>query len=448
MHDKTIIISLIMKYLRVLLFLGLISISCKENPGIETEKNIEISAAQLQEHVDKLASDEFEGRGAGYPGEKEAAKYIANVFEGLKLEPHQKIHNNYEDYFQKFDFHTVTSSNPWEVLTSQNVVGFIKGESLNEFIVIGGHHDGQGAKGQAMLGRDAPESEVTDSIAALEDAIWNSAVDNAVSIAVIMEIARVLKESNTKLRRSIIFTTFSAEENGLDGSVYFVNHPVVPKQEIKGMVNLEKIVGDPDAEFLYVSYSTNSIFEEIRKSMDTLSEIKMTPFYPGMIANTDHYPFTQRSIPAITIGTGSRINVHTPLDHADRLDYNLLKDRSEYIMDYVTQLVNSESDFSYEGDNSGLLGVSGGPATAEEKLSKDFDGEVAYKVTSVIKDSRGYAAGLIPGDLIVAIDNQPIKYQKFYQGLEDVIADPDKKTSVLKIIRGDQVVLSTIAVSE
>jgi hypothetical protein len=433
-----------MKHLRALLFLGLISISCKESPTTGTEKNIEISAKILQEHVARLASDEFEGRGAGYQGEKEAAIYIANVFKGLKLEPHQKTHNNYEDYFQGFDFHVVTPLNPWEKLTSQNVVGFIRGESLNEFIVLGGHHDGQGAKGQAMLGRDAPESEVTDSIAALGDTIWNSAVDNAVSIAVIMEIARVLKESNTKLKRSLIFATFSAEESGLDGSTYFVNHPVVPRQEIKAMVNLEKVVGDSEAEFLYVSYGTNPIFEQIRKSMDTLSDIKLTPFYPGMIANTDHYPFTQRSIPAITIGTGSRINVHTPLDHADRLDYDLLKDRSQYILDYITQLVNSDFDFSYEGDNSGLLGVSGGPATPEEKLLKGFDGEVAYKVTSVVKDSKGYNAGLIPGDLIIAIDNKPIKYQKFYQGLEDVIGDPDKKTSTLKIIRGDQVVFSTI----
>jgi len=441
MYEKTVFL-LTMKHLRALLFLGLISISCKESPT--TEKNIEISAKILQEHVAALASDEFEGRGAGYQGEKEAAKYIANVFKGLELEPHQKTHNNYEDFLQEFDFQTVTSLKPWEILTSQNVVGFIRGESLNEFIVLGGHHDGQGARGQAMLGRDAPESEVTDSIAALGDTIWNSAVDNAVSIAVIMEIARVLKESNTKLKRSLIFATFSAEESGLDGSTFFVNHPVVPKQEIKAMVNLEKVVGDSEADFLYVSYGTNPIFEQIRKSMDTLSDIKLTPFYPGMIANTDHYPFTQRSIPAITIGTGSRINVHTPLDHADRLDYDLLKDRSQYILDYITQIVNSDSDFSYEGDNSGLLGVSGGPATPEEKLLKGFDGEVAYKVTSVVKDSKGYTAGLIPGDLIIAIDNKPIKYQKFYQGLDDVMGDPDKKTSTLKIIRGDQVVFSKI----
>ncbi len=433
-----------MKLFLILPFLSLILISCNKRTTAEVEKNIEISSFKLKEHVYKLASDEFEGRGAGYKGEKEAAKYIAGVFKELRLEPFQKKYSNYRDYFQEFDFYTIESSNPWEILSTQNVVGFIEGETRNEYIVVGGHHDGQGMTGQAILGRDAAESEATDSILTLKDTIWNSAVDNAVSIAVIMEIARVLQESNVKLKRSIIFATFSAEESALDGSTYFVNHPVVPKQQIKGMINLEKIVGDSDVEFLYVSYGTNSIFEDIRKLADTVSDIKLTPFYPGIIADTDHYAFTQRSIPAITIGTGSRINVHTTLDHADSLDYILLKNRSQYILNYLIQLANSSGNFTFEGDLSSLLGVSGGLATNEEKLMRNFDGEVAFKVTSVVKDSKGYISGLIPGDLIVAIDDKPIKHQKFYQGLEDVIGESDKKIATLKIIRENQIVISTI----
>ncbi len=88
--------------------------------------------------------------------------------------------------------------------------------------------------------------------------------------------------------------------------------------------------------------------------------------------------------------------------------------------------------------------MSGGLATNEEKLMRNFDGEVAFKVTSVVKDSKGYISGLIPGDLIVAIEDKPIKHQKFYQGLEDVIGESDKKTATLKIIRENQIVISTI----
>jgi C-terminal processing protease CtpA/Prc len=93
------------------------------------------------------------------------------------------------------------------------------------------------------------------------------------------------------------------------------------------------------------------------------------------------------------------------------------------------------------------LGVSGGPATKEEKLIMNFNGEVAFKVTTVIKDSKGYISGLIPGDLIIGIDNKPLKNQKFYQGLEDVIGESDNNTAILKIIRDNQIIFSTITLN-
>jgi Zn-dependent M28 family amino/carboxypeptidase len=311
-------------------------------------------------------------------------------------------------------------------------------ENPNEYIVVGGHHDGQGMKGQALLGRSLAEGIVTDSIRASKDNIWNSAVDNAVSISAIMEMARVLSNNNIKLKRSMIFTTFSAEESGLDGSTYFVNNPPVPLDQIKAMVNLEKIIGDPEAEFLYVTYGTNPIFENLRKRTDSLQNIKMKPFYPGMIANSDHYAFAQRKIPAITIGTGSSINVHTPLDHANRLDYDLLKKRTQYILYYLIALANSESLFEFTGDLSGLMGVSGGPATKLEREQKGFLGDVAFKVTTVVKDSQGYNAGLLSGDLIVGIGDASVKYKKFYQGLEDVIGETDKKEITLNVLRNNK----------
>ncbi|MBN4070469.1 M28 family peptidase [Olleya sp. AH-315-F22] len=412
----------------------LIIFSCSKKNHTTQDLISNISTEELKKHVYKLADDEFEGRGAGYKGEKAAAIYIADNFKTKGL---LTLGSN-EDYFQKFNFHTL-DSNPWEILQTQNVLGVLKGDKYpDEYIVVGGHHDGQGMEGQALLGRNTPEGIVTDSITASKDLIWNSAVDNAVSISAIIEMARVLSNTNIKLKRSIIFTTFSAEESGLDGSAYFVNNPPVPLRQIKAMVNLEKIVGDPGAEFLYVSYGTNPIFEHLRKEIDSLQEINLTSFYSGMIANTDHYAFAQRKIPTITIGTGSSINIHTPLDHANRLDYDLFKKRTQYILHYLIELTNSESSFEFTGDLSGLMGVSGGPASKLEKKQKDFDGNVAFKVTTVVKDSKGYIAGLRAGDLIIGIENDLVKYKKFYQGLEDVIGETDKKEIILKVIRNNK----------
>jgi peptidase M28-like protein len=433
-----------MKIIITYMILSLIFTSCKPNKQVDKLIVTDISTENLKNYAYQLADDAFEGRGAGYKGEKAAAAYIADNFKLIGLQSLGADNNKLEDYYQKFEFYTVDSK-PWEILETQNVLGVLKSEeNPDEYIVVGGHHDGQGMKGQAVLGRFSPEGIVTDSIAAQKDTIWNSAVDNAVSIAAIMELARVLKDSKLKLKRSIIFATFSAEESGLDGSAYFVNNPPVPLEQIKAMVNLEKIVGDPKAKFLYVSYGTNPIFEELRIKTDGLYDIKMTPFYEGIIANTDHYAFTQRKIPAITIGTGSSINIHTSLDHADRLDYELLNKRTRYILNYIIQLVNSDSLFEFTGNLSGLMGVSGGPATKQEKEQIKFEGDVVYKVTTVIKDSKGYKAGLLPGDLIIAIDEDPIKFKRFYQGLEDVIGETDKISVSLKIMRGNQIIETVV----
>ena len=430
-------VEFIRKSLLAFLLLLLVS-ACRQQDQISERYKWNVSAQELEEHVRQLASDEMEGRGAGYTGEKKAAEYIAEQMRSNGLSSILKDSEGSPSYVQPFDFHTLGSALPWERLNTQNVIGMLKGLTLpEEYIVLGGHHDGQGMPGQADFGRDI-DAMVTDSLAATQDSIWNSAVDNAVSVAAILEIARKLKENNIKLKRSVIFSTFSAEESGLDGSTHFANHPPCDLGQIKAMINLEQLVGDPEADFLYVSYASNPIFEQLQVTTDSLHQLKLVPFYPGIIANTDHYAFLQRRIPAITMGTGSQINVHSPLDHADRLDYDLLQRRTEYILSYLIQLANAEGSFDFQGDLSGLLGVSGGHATAAEKEERGFDGEVGFKVTTVVKGSKGYLANIAPGDLIIAVEDKPIAYQTFYQGLEDVIGETELKKVRLKVLRAEE----------
>lgn len=409
----------------LILIIGLafIVISC-DRSETTNEKAVEISIEQLSNHVAILASDSLEGRGAGYSGEMKAAEYIASNFERSGLEPINPSSDDSEKYFHPFEFKTFGSDSEFE-LKSQNVAGIlVGGEKSDEYIVIGGHHDGQGMTGMVDLGRELSEGEA-DSSALSTDRIWNSAVDNAVSIAVIMEMARVMKASGNVPNRSIVFSTFSAEESGLDGSIHFANHPPAPKEKIKAMINLEKIVGDPEADFLYVSYSTSDIFPKIRDDLDSLWDIELVPFYPGMIANTDHYGFGLRGIPAITMGTGSQNNVHTPSDHSSGLDYELLKKRAEYIFEYLLKVANYDGAIEFTGELDELTGVTGGAPTNGELRNAGFSGENAFKVASVVRDSRGYNAGIRSGDLIISVNEEPIPKQTFYQGLEDVLTDSE-----------------------
>jgi hypothetical protein len=77
-----------------------------------------ITAADIKSHLDVLASDEFEGRETGEPGNDKASVYISNYFESLDIE--KKGSDN--SYFQPVAFTTTK----WE-----NTEMFIAGKDIS-----------------------------------------------------------------------------------------------------------------------------------------------------------------------------------------------------------------------------------------------------------------------------------------------------------------------------
>ncbi len=390
-----------------------------------SEANEKGAAERLQTYVTELASDKYEGRGAGYPGELAAAHYIADQFRKIGLVPIHADLDGVDGYLQSFDIHMLESPIPWQVQTSQNVVGVLRGTAqAGEAIVIGAHYDGQGMEGQALLGREVGEGSA-ESEGGNDDSIWNSAVDNAVSIASILEIAEQISQPGVRPGRTVIFVAFGAEESALDGSAHYAEHTLGTKSGVKAMLNVEKLVGDTDAELLYVSYDSSPIFPTVRDVVVEKSGINLHPFYPGVIANTDHYPFYMRNVPAVTIGTGSVENVHLATDHASAIDYELLAQRTDFVREFLLELASVDDQFIFAGDTSGKLGATGGPATVEELRIRGYDVDAGFKVAAIISGSPADQAGLIPGDLIVAVNDVPIQRQTYYQGLEDLLEDDD-----------------------
>ncbi|NJO89761.1 MAG: M20/M25/M40 family metallo-hydrolase [Chloroflexia bacterium] len=72
-------------------------------------------------------------------------------------------------------------------------------------------------------------------------AVHNGADDNASGVASILEIAENLISQSKKLKRSVLFIAFGAEEEGLLGSQYFVKHPLIDLKQIKAMLNFDMV---------------------------------------------------------------------------------------------------------------------------------------------------------------------------------------------------------------
>src|SRR5439155_1797881 len=110
---------------------------------------------------------------------------------------------------------------------SFNVVGILPGTDpklKNEAIVIGAHYDHLGRGGEGSL---APR----------EGEIHHGADDNASGVAGLLELARLFSSQEPRPRRTIVFIAFSGEEEGLLGSNYYVNHPIVPLASTVAMIN-------------------------------------------------------------------------------------------------------------------------------------------------------------------------------------------------------------------
>jgi Zn-dependent M28 family amino/carboxypeptidase len=110
---------------------------------------------------------------------------------------------------------------------SQNIAGFIEGndpELKNSFLIISAHYDHLGI-GPAISG----------------DSIYNGALDNAIGVSVLLELAKQFSQQEKLLKRSILFLALTGEEKGLLGSSYYTNNPIVPLYKTIADLNIDGI---------------------------------------------------------------------------------------------------------------------------------------------------------------------------------------------------------------
>jgi hypothetical protein len=398
-----------------------------------------ITADAVKRHTMELADDKYEGRGAGYPGERRAADYIAGEFKKIGLSPA----GDAGSYFQEFTFHVTHPVKPWEVLSSRNVMGRIPGSDpalRGEVVVIGAHFDGQGRTGQADPIRALPASA---AVASSGDEIWNSANDNAASVAALLEIARALKYRAAPLKRSVLFIAFGAEEHGMIGSIHYIAHPVAPLADHVGMINLEKIGRLPEKPFNIVGSATSPAWVDILKAGQQQIRSAVVMTNPFAVPESDHYPFAASRIPAIMIIVSGAPDSHLPSDTADRIDGDRVAEAARLVAGAAEELASRPLRPSFVPPPFADIGLSAHLALPSEADARNVAAPfTGLKVTGVIAGLPGAAAGLQPGDLITEIGGYQFKRDDTLQALMTLQQETmqGKRGFVLsmKVKRGEQ----------
>lgn len=202
--------------------------------------------------------------------------------------------------------------------TSQNVIGKVIGtEYPDSIIVFSAHYDHLGKMGK--------------------DVFFPGANDNASGIAMLLNLAYYYTHKEVP-KKTIVFMAFGAEEAGIIGSRYFTENPLFPLEHINFLINVD-IMGTGD-EGIQVVNGT-----EFKSQFDRLSTINSKNNYlkqvklRGKAANSDHYWFAEKGVPAIFIYTLGGIKAyHDVYDVSKTLPLTKFEDCFMLLTDFVNEL--------------------------------------------------------------------------------------------------------------
>ena len=206
-----------------------------------------------------------------------------------------------------------------------NVVAWLEGtdeELKQEYVLFGSHHDHLGAR---------------------EGKIFNGADDNGSGTVAMLELAQALQIHRPK--RSIIFVWHTAEEKGLWGSRYFVEHSPVSVEKMSAELNMDMICrNDPDHLYLIGSNKLSSELDAIINAVnDKHIHMKLDykyedPQHPdNFFFRSDQYPYIQYGIPAVWYFCGTTEDYHQETDTIDRVDFAKMAKVTRFV--YLTAMV-------------------------------------------------------------------------------------------------------------
>jgi hypothetical protein len=214
------------------------------------------------------------------------------------------------------------------VITVRNVIGIIEGKNPDQVIVLGAHYDHMGMN---------------------KGYVWNGADDNGSGTVGVMTIARAIMETGIKPDKSIIIALWTAEEEGLLGSEYFVKNLPFPKNNVKLNVNFDMIsryIAEDQPKNVVMTYSeTHKEFKDLTVSNLSKYNIDLNVSYqpsanpPG---GSDHRSFVAAGLPVMRFKPGHREEYHTPADEIGTIDWDIMEKIVKISFANVWQLANSQ----------------------------------------------------------------------------------------------------------
>ena len=201
---------------------------------------------------------------------------------------------------------------------TENVIAKVEGERHDSCIIFTAHYDHLGNLGRKVF--------------------YGGANDNASGTAAIIMLARHYAQHRPRF--DTYFIAFSGEDAYLRGSLWYVDHPLVPLHRIKYAINID-MIGDNNPELHCEPSEAGAwafpVLERLNRQGHYFSSLRQAPLQE----NSDHYPFAVRGVPVMFFENekGDAFQwYHTPQDNIHTVRFDTYEPLFRLITDFVRGL--------------------------------------------------------------------------------------------------------------
>ncbi|WP_025143935.1 M28 family metallopeptidase [Pedobacter jeongneungensis] len=245
-------------------------------------------------------------------------------FDQLALSAHKKG-------FKAVDLNITTSlkvKNAIKKSVTYNVVAKIPGDKRkDEAIIYSAHWDHLGV-GEKVQG----------------DSIYNGAVDNATGVAALFEIASAFKKMPKAPGRTILFVSYTAEEQGLLGSEFYAKHPTFPLAKTVANINMDMMgIAGKTKDIVVYGFGQSELEDYAAESAKKQGRVIVPDPVPssGLYYRSDHFNLAKVGVPSLFTGSGvdnikngrewglkqvadfTKFRYHSPQDNFDAKTWDL-----------------------------------------------------------------------------------------------------------------------------
>jgi aminopeptidase YwaD len=318
--------------------------------------------------------------------------------------------------------------------SGSNVVGYIDNGAPNT-VVLGAHFDhlGLGEDGNSLARGDGKQ-------------VHNGADDNASGTSALIELSRLLKDARYKAS-NYLFIAFSAEELGLYGSKYYVEHPTIELDKVSYMINMDMLgrLNNAEPTITVGGYGTSPAWGEAyavtgKKGLYT-ANLKFRYDSSGT-GPSDHTSFYRKNIPVLFYFTGLHADYHKPTDDADKLNYVGQMNIVKHILSLIEATNKRSEKLAFTKTRETQVGTSARfSVTLGIMPDYSFSGS-GVRVDGVSENRPAQKAGMKAGDVITALGENKVSSVEGYMQVLSKFKKGDKTTVTYN--RGSETLSATI----